>query len=148
MSGSVNKVILVGNLVADPEIRRMQDGKVVANIRVATNETWRDRNGERKERTEYHRVVIFNEGLAKVAENFLRKGSKIYAEGQIQTRRWTDQSGQERFSTEIVLQGFNSTLTMLDGPSGNGGQQRGETRVSSGYREPEQSADIDDYLPF
>lgn len=122
MSGSVNKVILVGNLGADPEVRRMQDGRPVVNLRVATSETWRDRSsGERKERTEWHRVVIFNEGLAKVAENYLRKGSKIYVEGQLQTRKWQDQSGQERYSTEVVLQGFNSTLTMLDGRGEGGG---------------------------
>nr|WP_272211294.1 single-stranded DNA-binding protein [Marinicella sp. W31]MDC2877182.1 single-stranded DNA-binding protein [Marinicella sp. W31] len=125
MAGSVNKVILVGNLGADPEIRRTQDGRPIANLRVATSESWRDRNsGERKERTEWHRVVIFSEGLCKVAEQFLRKGSKIYIEGQLQTRKWTDQGGQERYSTEVVLQGFNSTLTMLDGrgEGGGGGQ--------------------------
>ncbi|WP_249695135.1 single-stranded DNA-binding protein [Stappia sp. WLB 29] len=122
MSGSVNKVILVGNLGADPEVRRMQDGRPVVNLRIATSETWRDRSsGERKERTEWHRVVIFNEGLAKVAENYLRKGSKVYVEGQLQTRKWQDQSGQERYSTEVVLQGFNSTLTMLDGRGEGGG---------------------------
>lgn len=122
MSGSVNKVILVGNLGADPEVRRMQDGRPVVNLRLATSETWRDRNsGERKERTEWHRVVIFNEGLAKVAENYLRKGSKVYVEGQLQTRKWQDQSGQDRYSTEVVLQGFNSTLTMLDGRGEGGG---------------------------
>ncbi|WP_417769561.1 single-stranded DNA-binding protein [Stappia sp.] len=122
MSGSVNKVILVGNLGADPEVRRMQDGRPVVNLRVATSETWKDRNsGERKERTEWHRVVIFNEGLAKVAESYLRKGSKIYVEGQLQTRKWQDQSGQDRYSTEIVLQGFNSSLTMLDGRGEGGG---------------------------
>uniref|UniRef100_UPI003BA8C816 single-stranded DNA-binding protein n=1 Tax=Stappia sp. TaxID=1870903 RepID=UPI003BA8C816 len=122
MSGSVNKVILVGNLGADPEVRRMQDGRPVVNLRVATSENWRDRStGERRERTEWHRVVIFNEGLAKVAESYLRKGSKIYVEGQLQTRKWQDQSGQDRYSTEIVLQGFNSTLTMLDGRGEGGG---------------------------
>lgn len=122
MSGSVNKVILVGNLGADPEVRRMQDGRPVVNLRIATSETWRDRNsGERKERTEWHRVVIFNEGLAKVAENYLRKGAKVYIEGQLQTRKWQDQSGQDRYSTEVVLQGFNSTLTMLDGRGEGGG---------------------------
>lgn len=121
MSGSVNKVILVGNLGADPEIRRTQDGKPIANLRVATTETWRDRNsGERRERTEWHRVVIFNEGLCRVAEQYLRKGAKVYVEGQLQTRKWTDQQNQERYSTEIVLQGFNSTLTMLDGRGGGG----------------------------
>ncbi|WP_186396331.1 single-stranded DNA-binding protein [Stappia sp. TSB10GB4] len=122
MSGSVNKVILVGNLGADPEVRRMQDGRPVVNLRIATSETWRDRSsGERKERTEWHRVVIFNEGLAKVAENYLRKGAKVYIEGQLQTRKWQDQSGQDRYSTEVVLQGFNSTLTMLDGRGEGGG---------------------------
>ncbi|MBB4120490.1 single-stranded DNA-binding protein [Martelella radicis] len=126
MAGSVNKVILVGNLGADPEIRRTQDGRPIANLRVATSETWRDRNsGERKERTEWHRVVIFNEGLCKVAEQYLRKGSKVYIEGQLQTRKWTDQGGQDRYSTEVVLQGFNSTLTMLDGRGEGGGQGGG-----------------------
>ena len=116
MAGSVNKVILVGNLGADPEIRRTQDGRAIANLRIATSETWRDRNtGERREKTEWHRVVIFNDGLCKVAEQYLRKGSKVYLEGQLQTRKWQDQSGQDRYSTEIVLQGFNSNLTMLDG---------------------------------
>ncbi|WP_067334495.1 single-stranded DNA-binding protein [Stappia indica] len=133
MSGSVNKVILVGNLGADPEVRRMQDGRPVVNLRVATSETWRDRSsGERKERTEWHRVVIFNEGLAKVAENYLRKGSKIYVEGQLQTRKWQDQSGQERYSTEVVLQGFNSTLTMLDGRGEGGGGGGGGRFVEGG----------------
>jgi single-strand DNA-binding protein len=116
----------VGNLGADPEVRRMQDGRPVVNLRIATSETWRDRSsGERRERTEWHRVVIFNEGLAKVAENYLRKGSKVYIEGQIQTRKWQDQSGQDRYSTEVVLQGFNSTLTMLDGRGEGGGQSMG-----------------------
>lgn len=115
MSGSVNKVIIVGNLTADPEMRNTQDGRPVCNLRVATNETWKDKSsGERKERTEWHRVVIFNEGLCRIAEQYLKKGAKIYIEGQIQTRKWQDQSGQDRYSTEIVLQGFNSTLTMLD----------------------------------
>ncbi|QGZ33837.1 single-stranded DNA-binding protein [Stappia indica] len=133
MSGSVNKVILVGNLGADPEVRRMQDGRPVVNLRIATSETWRDRSsGERKERTEWHRVVIFNEGLAKVAENYLRKGSKVYIEGQLQTRKWQDQSGQERYSTEVVLQGFNSTLTMLDGRGEGGGGGGGGGRSVEG----------------
>ncbi|MCX2722780.1 single-stranded DNA-binding protein [Roseibium salinum] len=124
MAGSVNKVILVGNLGADPEIRRTQDGRPIANLRIATSESWRDRNtGERREKTEWHRVVIFNEGLCKVCENYLRKGAKVYIEGQLQTRKWQDQSGQERYSTEVVLQGFNSTLTMLDGRGEGGGQQ-------------------------
>ncbi len=122
MAGSVNKVILIGNLGADPEIRRTQDGRPIANLRIATSETWRDKaTGERKEKTEWHRVVIFNEGLCRVAEQYLRKGAKVYIEGQLQTRKWTDQSGVEKYSTEVVLQGFNSTLTMLDGRSGGGG---------------------------
>ncbi|MBD8894361.1 single-stranded DNA-binding protein [Roseibium litorale] len=122
MAGSVNKVILVGNLGADPEIRRTQDGRPIANLRIATSETWRDRGtGERKERTEWHRVVIFNEGLCKVAEQYLRKGAKVYIEGQLQTRKWQNQQGQDQYSTEIVLQGFNSTLTMLDGRGEGGG---------------------------
>jgi len=129
MAGSVNKVILVGNLGADPEIRRTQDGRPIANLSVATSETWRDKNtGERKERTEWHRVVIFNEGLCKVVENYLKKGAKVYLEGQLQTRKWQDQNGQDKYSTEVVLQGFNSTLTMLDGrgdgDSGGGGRGR------------------------
>jgi len=122
MAGSVNKVILVGNLGKDPEIRRTQDGRPIANLSVATSETWRDKaTGERKEKTEWHRVVIFNEGLCKVAEQYLKKGAKVYIEGQLQTRKWTDQSGAEKYSTEVVLQGFNSTLTMLDGRGGGGG---------------------------
>lgn len=129
MAGSVNKVILVGNLGADPEIRHTQDGRPIANLRVATSESWRDKaSGERKERTEWHRVVIFNEGLAKIAEQYLKKGSKVYLEGQLQTRKWEDQSGQERYSTEVVLQGFNAQLTMLDGRQRDGtgeGQQSG-----------------------
>src|SRR6476660_6011504 len=122
MAGSVNKVILVGNLGKDPEVRRMQDGRPVVNMSVATSESWRDKaTGERKEKTEWHRVVIFNEGLAKIAEQYLKKGSKVYLEGQLQTRKWTDQQGVEKYSTEVVLQGFNSALTMLDGRSGAGG---------------------------
>lgn len=122
MAGSVNKVILVGNLGKDPEIRRTQDGRPIANLSVATSETWRDKaTGERKEKTEWHRVVIFNEGLCKIAEQYLKKGAKVYIEGALQTRKWTDQSGVEKYSTEVVLQGFNSTLTMLDGRSGGGG---------------------------
>ena len=120
MSGSVNKVILVGNVGQDPEVRHTQDGKPIVNLRVATSESWRDRNsGERRERTEWHRVVIFSEGLAKIAEQYLKKGSKVYLEGQLQTRKWQDQSGADRYSTEVVLQGFNSTLTMLDSASGS-----------------------------
>jgi len=122
MAGSVNKVILVGNLGKDPEIRRTQDGRPIANLSIATSETWRDKGtGERKEKTEWHRVVIFNEGLCKVAEQYLKKGAKVYIEGALQTRKWTDQAGVEKYSTEVVLQGFNSTLTMLDGRSGGGG---------------------------
>jgi single-strand DNA-binding protein len=123
MSGSVNKVILVGNLGADPEIRKTADGKPVANLRLATSETWKDKaSGDRREKTEWHRVVIFSEGLCRIAEQYLKKGSKIYVEGQLQTRKWNDkESGQERYSTEIVLQNFNSTLAMLDGKNAQGG---------------------------
>lgn len=126
MAGSVNKVILVGNLGADPEICRTQDGKPIVNLSVATSESWRDRNsGEKREKTEWHRVVIFSEGLAKVAEQYLNKGSKVYLEGQIQTRKWTDNQGVDRYSTEIVLQGFNAGLTLLDGNRGGSGYQPG-----------------------
>ena len=126
MAGSVNKVILVGNLGRDPESRTFQNGGKVVNLRIATSESWKDRNtGERKEKTEWHSVAIFNEGLANVAERYLRKGSKVYIEGQLQTRKWQDQQGQDRYSTEIVLQGFNSVLTMLDGAPGGGGQGGG-----------------------
>ena len=131
MAGSVNKVILVGNLGRDPEVRTFQNGGKVCNLRIATSETWKDRNtGERRERTEWHTVAIFNEGLVRVAEQYLRKGSKVYLEGQLQTRKWQDQSGQERYSTEVVLQGFGSTLVMLDargegGGGGYGGSQSG-----------------------
>ncbi len=135
MAGSVNKVILVGNLGADPEIRRTQDGRPIANLRIATSESWRDRNsGERREKTEWHRVVIFNEGLCKVAEQYLRKGSKVYIEGQLQTRKWQNQQGQDQYSTEVVLQGFNSTLTMLDGRGeGGGGGSFGGGESGGGY---------------
>src|ERR1700759_2947038 len=122
MAGSVNKVILVGNLGKDPEIRRTQDGRPIANLSIAASEQWRDKTtGERKEKTEWHRVVIFSEGLAKIAEQYLKKGAKVYVEGQLQTRKWTDQQGVEKSSTEVVLQGFNAVLTMLDGRSGAGG---------------------------
>jgi len=167
MAGSVNKVILVGNLGADPEIRSLTSGDRVANLRVATSETWRDKSsGERKEKTEWHRVVIFNDNLVKVAEQYLRKGSKIYLEGSIQTRKWTDQSGVEKFSTEVVLQKFRGELTMLDGrgdgegassggdyggaSSGGGGAGfggGGQRRPASGPRE-DFSADLDDEIPF
>ena len=124
MAGSVNKVILVGNLGRDPESRAFQNGGKVVNLRIATSESWKDKmSGERKEKTEWHSVAIFNEGLANVAERFLRKGSKVYIEGALQTRKWQDQQGNDKYSTEIVLQGFNSVLTMLDGP--NGGQGGG-----------------------
>jgi single-strand DNA-binding protein len=121
MAGSVNKVILVGNLGRDPEVRSMQDGRNMVNMSVATSETWRDRqSGERKERTEWHRVVIFNEKLAEVAQKYVKKGSKIYVEGQLTTRKWTDQSGQERYTTEVVIPRFGGALTMLDGRAGGG----------------------------
>jgi single-strand DNA-binding protein len=167
MAGSVNKVILVGNLGADPEIRRTQDGRPICNLSVATSENWRDKNsGERREKTEWHRVVIFNEGLCKVAEQYLRKGSKVYLEGQLQTRKWQDQSGQDKYSTEVVLQGFNSTLTMLDGRGGDGGapgfQDSGPSYDTGGSRggssgggssSPRQDSgnfdkDLDDEIPF
>jgi len=126
MAGSVNKVILIGNVGADPEIRRTQDGRPIANLRIATSETWRDRNsGERREKTEWHTVVVFNEGLCKVVEQYVKKGAKLYIEGALQTRKWQDQNGQDRYSTEVVLQGFNSTLTMLDGRGEGGGASSG-----------------------
>lgn len=122
MAGSVNKVILVGNLGRDPESRSFSNGGKVVNLRIATSESWKDRNtGERKEKTEWHSVAIFSEGLANVAERYLRKGSKVYLEGQLQTRKWQDQSGADRYSTEIVLQGFDAKLVMLDGPGGGQG---------------------------
>jgi len=122
MAGSVNKVILVGNVGRDPEIRSTQEGQKIANFTLATSENWRDKNsGERKERTEWHRVVIFNERLADVVEKYVRKGSKLYIEGALQTRKWTDQSGQERYTTEVVLQRFRGELTMLDSRGGGGG---------------------------
>jgi single-strand DNA-binding protein len=164
MAGSVNKVILVGNLGKDPEIRRTQDGRPIANLSIATSETWRDKaTGERKEKTEWHRVVIFNEGLCKVAEQYLKKGAKVYVEGALQTRKWTDQSGAEKYSTEVVLQGFNSTLTMLDGRGGGGGggsfgdEPGGDFGssgpVSSAPRRPVAAGggrnnDMDDDIPF
>lgn len=126
MAGSVNKVILVGNLGADPEVRTFQNGGKVCNLRIATSERWRDKNtGEQREKTEWHTVAIFNEGLVRVAEQYLRKGSSVYLEGQLQTRKWQDQSGADRYSTEVVLQGFNGTLVMLGG-RGDGGQGGGD----------------------
>jgi single-strand DNA-binding protein len=161
MAGSVNKVILIGNLGADPEIRRTQDGRPIANLRVATSETWRDKaTGERREKTEWHRVVIFNEGLCKIAEQYLKKGAKVYLEGSLQTRKWQDQSGQDRYSTEVVLQGFNSQLTMLDraGAGGGdiGGNEPGSDFGASGpapARKPAMAGaggggDLDDEIPF
>jgi single-strand DNA-binding protein len=126
MAGSINKVILVGNLGRDPEIRSTNDGMRIANLALATSETWRDRNsGERKERTEWHRVVIFNERLVEIAEKYLRKGSKIYVEGALQTRKWTDNTGVEKYTTEVVLQRFRGELTMLDGARGGGAMEGG-----------------------
>jgi len=153
MSGSVNKVILVGNLGADPEIRTMQNGGKVANLRLATSERWRDRNsGENREKTEWHRVVIFAEPLIKVAENYLKKGSKIYLEGQIETRKWQDQSGQDRYSTEIVLRPFRGELTMLDSRGGGGGGQEFggayEGPSGDGERGGAPAGDFDDDIPF
>ena len=146
MAGSVNKVILVGNLGADPEIRRTQDGRPIANLSVATSESWRDRNsGERREKTEWHRVVIFNEGLCKVAENYLRKGAKVYIEGQLQTRKWQDQSGQDKYSTEVVLQGYNSNLTMLDGRGEGGGDYAGGSSGGGGRGRVSSGGGGDDY---
>ncbi len=127
MGGCVNKVILIGNLGADPEIRRTQDGRPIANLRLATTDTWRDKmTGERRERTEWHRVVIFNENLAKIAEQYLKKGAKVYVEGQLQTRKWQDQQGQDRYTTEVVLQGFAGQLTMLDRAGAGGGSAGGD----------------------
>ena len=165
MAGSVNKVILIGNLGADPEVRNMQDGRPVVNLRLATSESWRDKaTGERRERTEWHRVVIFNEGLARIAEQYLRKGSKIYVEGQLQTRKWTDQNGQDRYTTEVVLQGFKGELTMLDsragagagagggfgdsGGFGAGGGMDAPAQGSGGGQPKDFSRDLDDDVPF
>ena len=131
MAGSINKVILIGNLGADPEIRHTQDGRPIANLRIATSETWRDRNsGERREKTEWHTVVIFSEGLCKVVEQYLKKGSKVYLEGQLQTRKWQDRDGNDRYTTEVVLQNFNSTLVMLDGRQGGAGDSGGYNQDS------------------
>ena len=145
MAGSVNKVILVGHLGRDPESRSFQNGGKVVNLRIATSETWKDKStGERKEKTEWHSVAIFNEGLAKTAEQYLRKGSKVYLEGQLQTRKWQDQSGADKYSTEIVLQGFNCQLVMLDGPNGGSGDsRRGERQQPS-----DPFADLDDDVGF
>ncbi len=169
MAGSVNKVILIGNLGADPDVKRTQDGRPIVNLNIATSETWRDRNsGEKREKTEWHRVVIFNEGLCKVAEQYLKKGAKVYVEGQLQTRKWQDKDGQDKYSTEVVLQNFNSTLTMLDGRgegggnrvtgandaggSYDGGDDHNSKPSSSSGRQPSNpsnfSRDMDDDIPF
>ena len=149
MAGSVNKVILVGNLGADPEVRNLPSGGKVVNLSVATSESWKDKStGERREKSEWHRVVIFSEGLAKTAESYLRKGSKVYLEGQLQTRKWQDQSGQDKYSTEIVLQGFNANLTLLDSKGGNEGGSRAPSSgqsQSGGYSAP---GGMDDDIPF
>jgi len=167
MAGSVNKVILIGNLGADPDVRYTQDNRPIVNLSVATSDQWRDKNtGERRERTEWHRVVIFSEGLAKIAQQYLKKGSKVYLEGKLQTRKWQDQSGQDRYTTEVVIQGYDGTLTMLDGRSGGdqdfggssyGGSQGGSqggggqdrSRGSGGSRNDEEfNQDFDDEIPF
>lgn len=146
MSGAVNKAILIGNLGADPEIRRTQEGRPIVNLRLATSETWRDKSsGERKERTEWHRVVIFSEGLCTIAEQYLRKGSKVYVEGQIQTRKWTDKDGQEKYSTEIVLQGFGGVLTMLEKPNEG---ERGERAAPKPVARRSLKDDLDDEINF
>jgi single-strand DNA-binding protein len=168
MAGSVNKVILIGNLGADPEIRRTQDGRPIANLRVATSDSWKDKTtGERREKTEWHRVVIFNENLCRIAEQYLKKGSKVFIEGALQTRKWQDQSGQDRYSTEVVLQGFRGELTLLDraggaGAGGSGGDfgadEGGEfgspgptrkvTAAAAGGSRGGAGADMDDEIPF
>jgi len=162
MAGSVNKVILIGNLGKDPEIRTLPSGEKIANLTLATSEQWRDKNsGEKKEKTEWHRVVIFNENIAKVAENYLKKGAKVYIEGSLQTRKWTDNAGVEKYSTEVVLQKFRGELTMLDtkGEGGGGGRDYGDSygggggggfQKSGGGSGPKESfpADLDDEIPF
>jgi single-strand DNA-binding protein len=148
MAGSVNKVILVGNLGKDPEVRRMTSGDPVVNLSIATSESWRDKaSGERKEKTEWHRVVIFNKNLAEVAEKYLRKGAKVYVEGQLQTRKWTDKDGAEKYSTEVVLQNFRGELTMLDGRNG-GGEGAGTGRGASEAPASFQRDEMDDEIPF
>lgn len=174
MAGSVNKVILIGNVGKDPEIRRTQDGRPIANLRIATSENWRDKaTGEKREKTEWHSVVVFNENLCKVIEQYVKKGAKLYVEGQLQTRKWQDQQGQERYSTEVVLQGFNGVLTMLDSRGSNAGADAGGgfgesggssydagTSGGGGYSEPKRAAKsgggngkgfekpLDDEIPF
>jgi single-strand DNA-binding protein len=153
MAGSLNKVILIGNLGRDPEVRRLTSGDPVVNLSIATSESWRDKaSGERKEKTEWHRVVIFNENLAKVAEQYLRKGAKVYIEGQLQTRKYTDKDGTEKYSTEIVLQRFRGELVMLDGRSEGGSAERSERPALVGASETGsrsfQRDDLDDEIPF
>ncbi len=159
MAGSLNRVMLIGNLGKDPEVRRTQDGRPIANLSLATSQSWRDKTtGERKEKTEWHRVVIFNEGLAKVAEQYLRKGAKIYVEGALQTRKWTDQAGVDKYSTEVILQGFQCTLTMLDGRNAGGddddrsdfggGSDRPARSSAAGSRSSMRNSDLDDDIPF
>lgn len=165
MSGSLNRVQLIGNLGADPEIRRTQDGRPIASMRIATSETWRDRNtGDKREKTEWHSIVVFNESLCKVIEQYVKKGSKIFIEGQLQTRKWQDRDGQDRYSTEVVLQGFNANLVMLDSKRGSGYQAGGNgpedygmdrdrasgasSRPSSSSSSGNFSRDLDDDIPF
>ena len=156
MAGSVNKVILVGNLGRDPEVRHTQAGGLIVQLSVATSENWRDKaSGERKERTEWHRVVIFNEKLAEVAQKYLRKGAKVYVEGQLQTRKWTDQSGVEKYTTEVVLPRFGGTMTMLDGRGGDGGGDYSSDYAGGGAgsgdrpaAQPPMRGDMDDDIPF
>ena len=156
MAGSVNKVILVGNLGRDPEVRSTQDGKEIANLNIATSESWKDKNtGERKEKTEWHRVVIFNDNLVRVVKNYLKKGAKVYIEGALQTRKWTDKDGHEKYSTEVVLQGFGGTLTMLDGKRDDAGSSSGgDYGQQQNYSAPSSQAQaakpelLDDEIPF
>jgi len=149
MAGSINKVILVGNLGGDPEVRHSQDGNKIVTFNVATSESWKDKSGERKDRTEWHRVVIFSPGLAEVAEKYLKKGSKVYVEGQLRTRKWQDASGADRYSTEIVLSGFNAYMIMLDKTSGEfSGSDDAGVSPDAGWDNSAPSGDIDDEIPF
>ena len=149
MAGSINKVILVGNLGQDPEIRSLNNGGRFCNFSIATSEKWKDKQtGELRERTEWHRVVIFNENLVRVCENYLKKGSKVYLEGQLQTRKWTDRDGNDRYTTEVVLQGFRSTLVMLDSRGGGGNGSGGISRQASTQEGPKEDFDLDDEIPF
>ena len=154
MAGSLNKVLLIGRLGADPEIKQMVNGKSVARLSLATSQSWKDKNtGEKKEKTEWHRIVVFNEGLVNVVKQYLKKGAQIYVEGQISTRKWKDeQSGQDKYSTEIIIQGYNSSLTMLGGSSGGGGISNDNTKQSISNNSNESSQvpqdDMDDEIPF